>query len=94
LIGRTAQEIMHILKDINIQTNTKLCSTDITNMYTNIPQKDMIPIINNTLEHKNTPKNQKEEIIILVKTILNQNYMQHTDHPYKQNEGLATGAPT
>jgi hypothetical protein len=63
-------------------------------MYTNIPQKDLIQIIYNILEHNNTPKSQKDEIIILVKTILNQNYMQHIDHQYKQNERLAMGALT
>jgi hypothetical protein len=40
------------------------------------------------------PNRQREEIITLVKTILNQNYMQHLDHQYKQNDRLAMGAPT
>jgi hypothetical protein len=62
---------MRKLKEIDIQTNPKLCSFDITDMYTNIPQIDLIQILNNTLEHNNTPDNKKEEIIILVKTILN-----------------------
>jgi hypothetical protein len=30
-------------------------------MYTNIPQKDLIQIINNALEHNNTPNNQKNK---------------------------------
>jgi hypothetical protein len=51
---------MHNLKEINIQTNTKLCFFDIINMYTNILQKDLIQIIDNTLQHNNTPENQKE----------------------------------
>jgi hypothetical protein len=62
-------------------------------MYASIPQKDLIQIIYDILEHNNTPKNQKDEIITLIKTILNQNYMQHNDYQYKQNEGLAMGAP-
>jgi hypothetical protein len=62
-------------------------------MCTNIPQNELIQIIRNTLEH-NTPESQKEELITLVKTILNQNYMQHMDQQYKQNERLAMGAPT
>jgi hypothetical protein len=59
-------------------------------MYTNIPQNDLIQITTNSLQHNNTPENQKE-LIILVKTILNQNYLQYMDHQYKQNEGLALG---
>jgi hypothetical protein len=85
---------MHNLKIINVQTNIKICSFNITNMYTNIPQNELLQIIRNTLEHNNTPENQKEELITLVKTILNQNYMQHMDQQYKQNEGLAMEAPT
>jgi hypothetical protein len=61
-------------------------------MYINIPQNDPTQIIYNILEHNNTHKNKTDEIIILVKTILNQNYMQHIDHQYKQNDELATSA--
>jgi hypothetical protein len=60
-------------------------------MYTNILPKKLIQIICNVLEHNITPKNGNDEIIILVKTILKQNCMQHQ---YKQNERLAMRAPT
>jgi hypothetical protein len=32
-------------------------------MYTNIPQKDLIQILNNTPEHNNTPENKKQKKI-------------------------------
>jgi hypothetical protein len=89
-----SRELIHSLKGIKTQTNTKVCSFDIKNMYTNIPQNELMQIIKNTLEHNNTPENQKQELIILVEAILNQNYMQHMNQQYKQNEGLAMGAPT
>jgi hypothetical protein len=63
-------------------------------MYTSILPTDLIQIIYDILEHNTTPKNQKDGIITLIKTNLNQNYMQHNDYQYKQNEGLAMGAPT
>jgi hypothetical protein len=44
-------------------------------MYTNIPKEELMQIITNTLEYNNTPNRQKEEIITLVETILNQNYI-------------------
>jgi hypothetical protein len=72
-----------------VETNTKICSFDIKNMYTNIPQNDLTCIINNK-----TPDNQRREIITLIKVILNQNFLQHNNHHYTQNEGLAMGAPT
>jgi hypothetical protein len=63
-------------------------------MYTNIPQKDLIHIINSALQNNNTPEDEKQEIIILVNAIINQNYTQHNNHQYKQEEGLAMRAPT
>jgi hypothetical protein len=69
-------------------------SYDIKNMYTNIPQNDVICIINNLLINNNTPEDQKREIITLVQVILNQNYLKHNNYQYTQNEGLAMGAPT
>jgi hypothetical protein len=53
----------------------------------------LIHVINNTLHNNNTPEEQKQEILILVNAIINKNYMQHNDHQYKQDEGLAMGAP-
>jgi hypothetical protein len=38
-------------------------------MYTNIPQNELMQIIRNTLEHNNTPENQKE-LIPLAKSYL------------------------
>jgi hypothetical protein len=39
-------------------------------------------------------KNKAHELKILLKTILEQNYLQFSDRFYKKNEGLAMGAPT
>jgi hypothetical protein len=63
-------------------------------MYTNIPLYELINIIQMTLTYNNIPEEQKNEIIILVKVILDQNYFQYNDELYSQNEGLAMGAPT
>jgi hypothetical protein len=88
------EKLIHNLKETHIQRNTKICSFDIKNMYTNIPQNDLIDIINNVLTNKNTSDDQKREIITLVKSILNQNYLQHDNQLYTRNKGLAMGAPT
>jgi hypothetical protein len=63
-------------------------------MYTNIPINELLTIIHRTLTNNNIPDNHINEIITLVKIILNQNYFQYNDELYTQNEGLATGAPT
>jgi hypothetical protein len=56
-----SERLIHSLKEINIQNGTKICSFDIKNMYTNIPQKELINIISNTLTNNNTPDDQKNE---------------------------------
>jgi hypothetical protein len=45
---------MHLLTDlqtIEINENTRLCSFDIENMYTDIPKNNLIIIINNILQN-------------------------------------------
>jgi hypothetical protein len=36
---------------------------------------------------------EKQELEILLNTILERNYMQYNDQFYKQNDGLSMGAP-
>jgi hypothetical protein len=91
---QNSEKLMHSLKETSIQTNTKICSFDIKNMSMSIPQNKLINIIYNTLTNNNTADDQKNETITLVKSISNQNYLQHNNQLYTQNKGLAMGAPT
>jgi hypothetical protein len=64
-------------------------------MYTNIPISETKHIISEVLNNDNeTSTVEKEELEILLNTIFEHNYMQFNDQFYKQNEGLAMGAPT
>jgi hypothetical protein len=83
---------MHGLKETNAQGNIKLCSFDITNTYSNIPQKELIQVIDNALQN-NINTDQKREVILLINTILNQDHIQRNNHQYKQEEGLPMGVP-
>jgi hypothetical protein len=83
------------LKTTELNKNTKLCSFDIENIYTNIPRKDIINIINNILENNTIiHANFLNEIIHVLKVIMKQNYFQFDQQYYEQIEGLAMGAPT
>jgi hypothetical protein len=73
---QNSETLMHSLKQTNIQSNTKMCSFDIKNMYTNLPLNELINIIHRALTHNNIPDNHENEIITLVKVILSQNYFQ------------------
>jgi hypothetical protein len=48
------------------------------------PQKEVINIINSILHNNSTSDEQKQELLILVNTIINQNYLQHNNHQYEQ----------
>jgi hypothetical protein len=86
--------LMTSLKQLDIQPYVKVCSFDIKNMYTSIPQNELINIIHESLTYNNIPDEHKHEIITLTKVILDQNYFQYNNELYSQNEGLAMGAPT
>jgi hypothetical protein len=79
---QNSETLMHNLKHTSTHFNTKICSFDIKNMYTNIPLDELINIIHTTLTRNNIPDDQKNEIIKLVKVILLQNYFQHNDELY------------
>jgi hypothetical protein len=64
-------------------------------MYTNTPRAEVINIIEDTLKNNTqTPTHIKQELITPLKATLEQNYLQFNNKFYKQNDGLAMGAPT
>jgi hypothetical protein len=63
-------------------------------MYTNIPQQELKSIIHNELIKNTTGTWNTTEILHIVDCILNQNYFEYNNTTYKQQDGLAMGAPT
>jgi hypothetical protein len=73
------------LKTIELNSNTKMCSFDIENMYTNIPRKHIMNITNNILENNTEIQSKiRKEIIYILKVITEQNYFQFDQKYYKQ----------
>jgi hypothetical protein len=72
------------LNNININQNTRICSFDITNMYTNIPLNILKNIIRNTLSKGEIPQVIIYEIDRITRLVLEQNYFQHNKIFYKQ----------
>jgi hypothetical protein len=87
-------QLMQNLQTLHIDNNTKLCSFVITYKYTNISTNETKHIISDILDNNTTPKNEKQELELLLNTIYERNYMQINDQFYKHEEGLAMGAPT
>jgi hypothetical protein len=64
-------------------------------MYTNIPIHEVQNIVGNIIDKNyNISQQIKREIKNLHNTNLEQIYIEHNGRLYKQNDGLAMGAPT
>jgi hypothetical protein len=87
-------QLIHDLQGIPITEYTHLASFDIKDMYTNIPTKNLPQILNLICNQTQTPKKFQQELITLLRTVLKQNYFQYKNQVYKQNTGLAMGAPS
>jgi hypothetical protein len=85
---------MKDLSDIPFAPSIKLASFDIANMYTNIPNGELINIIDEMCDKQNTGHTLKMEIIRIVRLIMAQNYFKFGGKTYLQKRGLAMGAPT
>lgn len=88
------KELTDNIQNTEITPNTRIYSFDITNMYTNIPIKETINIITNTLNDKQIDVKTINEIKTALELILSQNYFQHNNEYYTQNDGLAMGSPS
>jgi hypothetical protein len=85
---------MKDLQEITITANTRLASFDITDMYTNIPKTEIPKITNEICNRISTPQETKQDLLLLICTILKQNYFMFNNKIYNQTQGLAMGAPT
>ena len=72
----------------------RLASLDISNMYTNIPIKELLDIIESTCINNGLDPTQRQEILRLTRLIVTQNYFKFQDKTYLQKNSLAMGAPT
>jgi hypothetical protein len=89
------KNIIQLINDLNnipIDVNTRICSFDMKDTYTNKPQQDGTHIIHNILLMND--ENIANDIQNMLKIILQQIYFQVDNQYYKQNIGFAMGAPT
>jgi hypothetical protein len=91
---KNSAHLMEELSKVDIHNNIRLCSFDITNMYTNIPTEDIGHIITMILNNNYIGIDNIYEIIHFTDIIFKRNYFEFNKIVYKQNEGLAMGAPT
>ena len=85
-------QLMNDISQIPFFPELKLASLDISNMYTNIPTKDLINIINTICKKHNLEEKIIREILSTTNLILTQNYFSFQDKTNIQSNGLAMGA--
>jgi hypothetical protein len=86
-------QLIEKLGDIPFDPHLKLASFDVTNMYTNIPTKELIHIIDNICDLYNVDNSVKQEILTISSLLISQNCFQFQGKTYLQRNSLAMGAP-
>jgi hypothetical protein len=90
---KNSQHLIQDLIDLRFETQFRLCSFDISNMYTNIPTEE-ISVLSHAMKAQSIDSELSRHIISLVQITLNQNYFQHRNEIFQQKDGLAMGAST
>jgi hypothetical protein len=91
---RNSVELITDLNKININTDIRICTFDIKNMYSNTPTCELIKIITNIANSNCIQDYIIKEIKLLTKLIIKQNYFELNSNFYLQSQGLAMGAPS
>jgi len=87
--GEIAQE----LHKLHITEKHRILTLDIKDLYVNLPKQGIIQSTIFWLDKNNTSKKIKEQIIRLLKIIIEQNYFQYNDQFFKPKNGIAMGLP-
>jgi len=90
---KNSVQLIEGLSDIPFDPNLKLASFDIVNMYTNIPNNELIRIIGSICDIYKADNTSKQDILKMSNLLNAQNCLRFRDKTYLQNNGLATGAP-
>ena len=77
---------------LEITDNHKLISFDIKDLYVNIPIQETIKIVQKKMTKNNDPQ-KTQQIIKLLKVILEQNYYSFRQQIFQPTQGVAMGSP-
>jgi hypothetical protein len=72
-------EIAHKLHDLHINNQHRLATFDIKDLYVKLPMQDIIRATKFWLYKFNTPHGMIQQTILLIDTVLSQNYFQHNN---------------
>jgi hypothetical protein len=83
---KNSSQLINDLLDIRFDPQYRLCSFDISNMYTNIPTDKLPTIMQNVMEVQLIDQDYIKHTLALVQVVLNQNYFRHENELYKQKQ--------
>ena len=86
---KTAEELIKL----NTKPNHRIITLDTNDLYTNLPTKGIIEAIKHWLGQSTVSKGEKEQIIPILETIVQQNYFQYNNLYYRPTKGVAMGSP-
>lgn len=82
------------LKDVKLNQTHRMLSLDVKNMFPSIPIDDTITLVHNNLtNNSNITDTECNEIIILLRLALKQNYCKFNGSYYSLKQGLPMGSP-
>ena len=92
---KNSKEFFDYISNINLPNNSVMASFDIVSLYTNIPIKETVEIITNSIyENDNSFRNlTKKNFKNLLKLVTEDNYFIFNNKYLKQIEGLSMGNP-
>jgi len=77
---------------LHINTQHRLLTLDIKDLYVNIPIEETLNLTQAQLA-RNNDNHTTHQIMTLLNTILRQNYFSFRDNIYQPNKGVAMGSP-
>jgi hypothetical protein len=90
---KNSTELINKINNTQITEKSKIYSFDIKNLYTNIPIKETINIIENKLKDINSTTDNIKYYTNALQNILQQNYCTFNNEIFIANDGLAMGSP-
>ena len=90
---KVTTDFMRFIESTRVHRNTFLVSTDVTSLYTNIPQEEGITIVCNAYEnfHANNPPIATNFLREMLSLILKENSFQFNGKDYLQTYGTTMG---
>jgi len=86
-------EIAEELTKLHINQNNKLITLDIKDLYTNLPKQGIIMATRYWLQQQTIYHEESKQNIILLNTIMEQNYFQYSNLYFKPQKRVIMGSP-